>query len=95
MLCLTNVYGQRVLDETATGKVTRLPLKPLGKDLKSYSFTVVSPYPENNNSAREFAQKKYNDELANYPNVVAASEVKYQEQLKQHEEDVKEAKAAF
>ena len=79
MLCLTSVYGQRVLDETATGKVTRLPLKPLGKELKSYSFTVVSPYPENNNSAREFAQKKYNDELANYPAAVEDAKKRYNE----------------
>ncbi|MDI1234837.1 MAG: hypothetical protein PSX81_11185 [bacterium] len=95
ILCITNAYSQKIVDETAVGKVTRLPLKPLGKDLKSYTFTVVSPYPENNNSAREFAQKKYNDELANYPNVVAKSEAKYQEDLKRHDEDVKEAKASF
>ena len=79
MLCLTSVYGQRVLDETATGKVTRLPLKPLGKELKSYSFTVVSPYPENNNSARDFAQKKYNDEMANYPAAVEDGKKRYTE----------------
>ena len=79
MFCLTNVYSQRILDEIATGKVTRLPLKPLGKELKSYSFTVVSPYPENNNSARDFAQKKYNDELANYPKATEDAKKRYTE----------------
>jgi hypothetical protein len=87
-------FSQKVNEEKIKFTDTRLPLKPI-KTIKSYNFTVVSPYPENNNSAKEFAQKKYQEELANYPNVVAESERKYDDQLKKHEEDVATARENF
>ena len=87
-------FSQKVNEEKIKFTDTRLPLKPI-KTIKSYNFTVVSPYPENNNSVKEFAQKKYQEEMANYPNVVAESERKYDDQLKKHEEDVATARENF
>ncbi len=94
IIFINAAFAQKTDEEKITFNDVKTPLKPI-KTVKTYNFTVVTPYPENNNSVREFAQKKYQDELANYPNVVAESERKYQEELKKHEQDVEAARENF
>ncbi len=96
VLCITlSSYSQRIFDEKITDTDVRLPLKPLGENLKQYAFTVNTPYPENNNSLKDFAQKKYDDDVKNYPDVVEEAKRKYQEDLDNYDSDVEKARENF
>ncbi|PKP27060.1 MAG: hypothetical protein CVU03_00505 [Bacteroidetes bacterium HGW-Bacteroidetes-2] len=95
-ICITlSSYTQRIFDEEITYTDVRLPLNPLGKNLEQYHFTVITPYPENNNSLKDFAQKKYDDEVKNYPDVVKESEIKHQEDLVNYDRNVETARENF
>jgi len=87
-------FSQKMREEKVKFIDNRLPLKPV-KTIKSYDFTVSTPYPENNNNAVEMAKKQYETALANYPNVVAESERLYKESLVEYEESVELAKEKF
>jgi len=87
-------FAQKMREEKVKFTDNRLPLKPV-KTIKSYDFTVSTPYPENNNTAVEMAKKQYEAAVANYPNVVAESERLYKESLVEYEESVELAKEKF
>jgi hypothetical protein len=91
---MQTVFSQNTKEELVTFIDNRLPSKPIST-IKAYNFTVSTPYAENNNSLKEFAQKKYEDDLKNHPNVVAESERKYQEDLLKYDEEVIEARENF
>lgn len=95
ILSVVGMQAQRVLDEKITFVDTQFPMKPLGSELKGYYFTTSTPYPENNDKIKDFAQQKYQEELKNYPQKVEEYKIKYQQELIQYEKDVEIARENF
>lgn len=88
---LGTVSAQKIKKEKIEFEDLRLPLKPLGSDLKGYNFKVSTPYPEDNSNVLEEAKKKYEQEKADYPAKVAEAERLHKEAMEQYEIDMKTA----
>ena len=95
LFLFTCTFGQKIQLETVKFTEIRLPATPIGDNLQHYQFTVKSPYPENNNALIEEAKAKYEQEVANYPQVVAESEANHQRALAEYEEQVEMARENF
>lgn len=87
--------AQKILDQTVNFTSKRLPLKPLDKSIKGYSFKVQSPYPANSDAITTNAKKQYDEDVKNYPDKVKKSEEDYQIALEQYDKDVETARENF
>tara|TARA_R110000737_G_scaffold164321_1_gene191791 strand:+ start:26275 stop:27498 length:1224 start_codon:yes stop_codon:yes gene_type:complete len=94
LLVTTATIAQNIESETVKFDFERLPLQPIA-GLKGYSFTVETPYKENNDALISEAKAKFDADVANYPNTVIESEQKHEQALAQYEEDVVKAREDY
>lgn len=97
LLCISFTMGataQRIEETVLKYEYTQKPLKPL-TGLQSYDFTVVTPYPENNDGLKEQAEKDYQKRLAAYPADVKAAEKMHAERVANYDSEVALAQENF
>lgn len=86
--------AQKIQETVLKYEYIQKPLNPL-TGLESYSFTVVTPYPENNDALHAQAEIEFQERLAAYPAKVEASERMYAERGESYDEDVALAQDNF
>ena len=89
-----NINAQRVIEEEVTFSYNRLPLQPL-EGVTGYTFTVDTPYPENNDDIITFAKEKHQRDVENFDQTIADAEADHQEALAQYDNDIEIARENF
>lgn len=88
------VSAQRIEETVLKYEYVQKPLNPL-TGLESYNFTVVTPYPENNDGLKAQSEKEYQKKLAAYPAEVKAAERMHAEKVANYDNEVALAQENF
>jgi hypothetical protein len=89
-----NTSAQKIQETVLHYEYIQQPLNPLA-DLESYSFTVVTPYPENHDAIFTQAEEEFQERLAGYPAEVEAAENAHAERLLNYDDLVALAQENF
>ncbi len=94
-LTISTSYAQRTLSEKVNYFDIRIPNQPLDETIKSYNVIVEIPYTLTVEELNAQSLAAFEEEKANYDNLVKESEVEFQERLASHDDDVKKAEARY
>ena len=93
---LSTINAQNIQTVGVPFTQTLFPKKTLPANIKNYAVTVTTPYLKDDSTFRKIAEDKYQEDLKNYPNVVAEAKKKFNEvELVNHNIKVEEAKERY
>lgn len=95
LFALQSFNAQKILSEVVNSERLEAPKTKLNLAQNNYKFTINVPYTMKASDVDRVAKEEFQDQVANYGNVVKQSEVDYQESLKNHDVAVKEEKERF
>ena len=94
MSSVVTVSAQKIEDVVLKYEYIQQPLNPL-EGLESYSFTVQTPYPENNDALMAQAEVEFQERLAAYPAEVEEAKRIHGEREANYEDEVALAQENF
>jgi len=92
-LALTTT-AQKIQEKVLQYEYIQQPLSPL-TGLASYSFTVTTPYPENNDALHAQAEKEFQEKLAAFPADIEAAKAIHTERGENYDDEVALAQENF
>ena len=93
---LSTINAQNIQTVGVPFTQTLFPKKTLPANIKNYAVTVTTPYLKDDSTFRKIAEDKYQEDLKNYPNVVAEAKKKFNEvDMVNHNIKVEEAKERY
>ncbi|MDL2290166.1 hypothetical protein LJB95_02035 [Paludibacteraceae bacterium OttesenSCG-928-F17] len=94
-LTALHIYGQSISSETIEIKTLKPPKVSIDASSRTYNVTVNSPYNLTIEDVKRQSQINYENDLANYDNVVLESEKTYQQKLSDYEAEEKKAQLKY
>jgi len=88
-------FSQRILSENINFYDVQMPEKTLDETISTYTVIVETPYTLTVEDAKRISLEKFEEEKADYQNLVAESKLEYEDKLKRHEEEVAQAKEVY
>lgn len=79
--------AQKIEETVLKYEYIQKPLNPL-TDLSTYSFTVLTPYPENNDEVIARAEKEHQEKVTNHPAEIEAAKKMHEEKLANYDDEV-------
>ena len=76
---LSTINAQNIQTVGISFTQTLFPKKTLPANIKNYAVTITTPYLKDDSTFRKIAEDKYQEDLKNYPNVVAEAKKKFNE----------------
>ena len=93
---LSTINAQNIQTVGVPFTQTLFPKKTLPANIKNYAVTVTTPYLKDDSTFRKIAEDKYQEDLKNYPNVIAEAKKKFNEiDMVNHNIKVEEAKERY
>jgi hypothetical protein len=95
-IALGAANAQSVEMQRMSFRQTLFPKKKLASNIRNYNCAITTPYLKDDSSFRKIAEDKYQQDLKDYPNTVAAAQNDYQATvLPEYEKSVAAAKEKF
>jgi hypothetical protein len=95
LLMCGGINAQNVSSEIVEFQLLQQPKEVIDANSRTYRVTVTSPYNLTTDDVIKKSKADHEAAVANYANVVAASEKEHQQKLKEHDGEVKKANEKY